>query len=111
MGLISRVSSRTYSFRFNKRKMSGALRLSLARNGLHWGKMARPYYINGLIKQELTHTQAESFPNLADLFWNINRRFRKEAPYWILGALPFIYCYVDMEEQDYHAHRKGGAGH
>merc|ERR1711899_151625 len=106
MGLISRVSSRTYSFR----EMSGALRLSLARNGLKWGHMARPYYINGLVKQELTHTQAESFPNLVDRFWNLNRRFRREAPYWILGSLPFIYCYIDMEEQDYNAHRKGGHG-
>lgn len=71
--------------------MSGALRFSVLRNGLKWGHQARPYFINGLIKQELTHTQAESFPNLADRFWNLSRRFRKEAPYWVLGSLPFIY--------------------
>merc|ERR1711879_585379 len=105
------MGTHLYSLKSNLQRFTVTMRTSALRYGLHWGKMARPYYINGLIKQELTHTQAESFPNLANRFWNINRRFRKEAPYWVLGALPFIYCYVDMEEQDYHAHRKGGAGH
>merc|ERR1711980_45057 len=86
MGLISRVSSRTYRDSHKKN-----MRSSIVRSGLKWGHMARPYYINGLVKQELTHTQAESFPNLVDRFWNLNRRFRREAPYWILGSLPFIY--------------------
>merc|ERR1712151_810924 len=108
MGLISRVSSRTYR-ELNSRPPK--MRVSALRQGMIWGRMARPYYINGLVRQELTHTQAESFPNLADRFWNICRRFRKETPYWIVGGLPYVYFYYDMEEQDYHAHRKGGAGH
>merc|ERR1711881_464696 len=113
MGLISRVSSRTYRFDWKSiMRVSNALRFAMTagRQGTPWGHMARPFYVNGLITQELTHTAAKPFPNSTDRFWNICGRFRKEVIPWILAGIPYAYFYYDMEAQDYAYHRKGGAG-
>merc|ERR1711941_85591 len=101
MGLISRVSSRTYRNGFTYT----ALRFSIP-----WGKNARPYYVNGLIRQELTHTQAKIFPDPVGRAANLWRRIRKESPAVILAGAPFYFLFTYMEELDYHYHRKGGGG-
>ena len=78
------------------------LRQTLMRNGGKWGHQARPYFCNGLIYQELTHTQAKLFPNPMA---KMSSRWNHEKPN--LTCLAFagaIYGYIAyyMEDIDYH---------
>ena len=95
-----------FIFRFDlatTMRVSNALRfaVSSSRAGATWGHLARPFYVNGLVIQELTHTQAKPFPNAHLRVWNMAGRFRKEVIPWILAGLPYAYFYYDMEKQDY----------
>merc|ERR1712048_939544 len=91
MGLISRVSSRTYRFHLNI--INTMLRVTSARMMPPWGHNARPYFFQGHYFTMMSYSRAKLWPGQFQRFWERKRITERQITQWALPVGLFYSYY------------------
>merc|ERR1711953_407723 len=105
MGLISRVSSRTYRSKLIKKKLP-KMRVSAIRRFVPWGHNMKPYYLEGHVQQELTYSNAKMWVGMSQ---RMRERWRITKRQMVQKGPEVIFCYAFykvVKNADYEYHRK-----